>query len=827
MTLGRQTALLLGLLLLVLTVVCAGLFRIIFAPLFRDLERDDASADGLVIASLFLEQADGLTGTARDWAVWDETWSFMQTGDSSYLRRNLDTEGFHILDIRAVALVDTAGSMVAGLENAGEEGFPMPPGPDVLSLLGSGFSAAAARGDEAVGFALVDGVPCVIAVQPILPTVGIGTHLGGLVLVRDLTPLVRRLRQESPGSTICIRQSAGSSPGSDPLVSTSGDSIRVDIGLPSITVPGLELSISRPRGTWVAFTRILRYFTLYLAASGLLFSLVTLALMHKLVVSRLSQILRRLLPGDGGTEPGTGGGGLDEVELLENAMDPLLTRLESATSELRASERKTAAMLAALPDFLIIMHESGRILMVHPGFGNDQIIPPEKTVRMALEDFDLSQITPDEIRDRIHRALETATVERFEFGLRAGGLSRVYEASMVAFGEDQVLVVMRDETQRRLMEQEAVRIQKLESLGALAGGMAHDFNNCLAAILGNVEIASAGVSDERNSAALERARKACGTARQIALRLLTFSAGGEPVRQPVSLEEVVREIVPPMLTGSAVHLELEFAKGLGMVSADPDQLAQLVRRIVANSLEAMGTAGSLRIAASSLDSDGSTHVPRGRFIQISVSDTGPGIPRENLGRVFEPYFTSKPDAPGLGLAVCFSIARKHGGRIEAVAGTEGAEIRIWLPESVEAPLADGVPPVSMGETLAGLRVLVMDDDPLVLETFTEMLRSLGVEPGGARDGAEAVQRFSEAERARKPWDVMILDLVVPGGMGGLEALSRIRRLSTSSKAVVSSGYSADAVLSEYRAHGFDSTLRKPFTLDELREALLKSLKTCG
>jgi signal transduction histidine kinase/sensor domain CHASE-containing protein/ActR/RegA family two-component response regulator len=824
MTLARQTALLLGLLLVVLTAACAGLFWAIFSPLFSHLEQEDTAEDGLIVAGLLLDEADGLAGTTGDWATWDETWLFMRGEDSTFLDRNLDSQVFRNIDIRALALVDTAGDVVAGLENTGDEGSLAPLGRETAALLSSGLADSAARGGSLAGFVMVGGTPCALAIQPVFPTIGTGPGTGGLVFVRDLAPVLRRLAQQLHGSTITVRPSAGQLPESGSLVTSSSDTIRAEIGLPTVSGPDLELSIARPRDTYAAFASILRHVTLFLAASGLLYSLVTLALMHRLVVSRLSRMLRRLLPAGAGRGEGRASGRLDEVEQLQKAMDPLLARLESATSELRESERKTSAILGAMPDFVVILDASGKILRVHAGYGNEQVISPEKTARMTLEEFNLRGIGPGEIRERISRSLRTSCVERFDFGLEAGGAVRSYGASMVAIGDDQVIVVIRDETQRRLMEREAARIEKLESLGILAGGIAHDFNNCLAAVLGNLDIASILPIGEKASSALERARSACEAAKLITLRLLTFSPGGEPMRQPVHLEDVVREVVRPMLAGSAIHLEMDFARGTSAVSADRDQMAQLVRNIISNALEAMGTTGSLRISAASLESDGSGQLPPGMFVQVSFADTGPGIPQDHLGRIFEPYFSTRPDSAGLGLTVCYSIVRKHGGQIEASSGDEGAEIRIWLPAAAEVRGPEGSALPCPGTDLRGRRVLVMDDDPLVLETFLEMLRSLGMETGSARDGSEAVQRFLEAEHAKKPWDILILDLVVPGGMGGLEALSRMRRVSKSARAIVSSGYSADTVLSDYRENGFDGSLRKPFTLAELRDALQEALK---
>lgn len=821
MTLGRQTAVLLGLLLIALIVICAGLFRAIFAPLFRALERNDLSSEGRVISCLFLEQAEGLTGTARDWATWDETWSFMSSRDSSYFSRNIDPGLFRTLDIRSIVLVDTAGRVAAGVENTGEEGALVPLGAAILSLLGDGVSEAAGRGEEEEGFTLLDGVPCVVAVQPILPSIGVGRRMGGLVLVRDLTPIMRMLRNDMPGSSIRLGPSGGSAGVLEPLVVSHGESISVTIALPAIAGhSSVDLAMTRSRAAYAAFARILRDFTVYIAASGLLFSLLTLLLMQKLVVSRLSGLARRILPAAGHMPDGRK---LDEVGRLESAIDPLIGRLEQAAADLRASQARTASILAALPDFLVIMDRSGKILSVHPGHGNVEVISPERTEQMSLEEFDLVGTTPSEVRGMIARALGTSEVQRLDFDLRVGDLRRSYEASVVGFGEDQVLVVIRDETQRRRMSEEAARVQKLESLGVLAGGIAHDFNNCLTAIVGNLDMASAAGAGGA-SVPLERARSACETARLLALRLLTFAAGGEPLRQAVDLAGIVRETVPPMLSGTAVHLELAFARDLPRVDADPEQMAQLFRNLIANSLEAMGVSGIIRISAESVLPQDTGSVGGEAWVVVSVSDTGPGIPPGVVERIFEPYFTTKPDYPGLGLTICHSIVRKHGGSIEAVHRAGGAEFRIRLRAAVARASEEAPAERAPGNgTLAGRRVLVMDDDRLVLETFLEMLHSLGVEASGTVDGTEAVRRFLEARDAGRPWDAVILDLVVPGAMGGLEALARIRKACGTVRAIVSSGYSADAVLSEHGAHGFAGALKKPFTLAELKAALQSAL----
>lgn len=282
---------------------------------------------------------------------------------------------------------------------------------------------------------------------------------------------------------------------------------------------------------------------------------------------------------------------------------------------------------------------------------------------------------------------------------------------------------------------------------------------------------------------------------------------------PVSLPSLAASVLEPIFRGTAVLFSADLPGDLWDVEGDEEQLALMLRNIAVNSLEALGGHGSFTISAANATDPQMPRPAKGRFVSIILADNGSGFSDEALGKAFEPYFSTRADSRGLGLSVCHSIAVKHGGWIDILPGP-GARVQVILPAAPgETPGEDGLAPsTAIGGTG---RILVMDDDPLVLETVSEMLEALDYSVETSRDGGEAFALFSEAEREGRPYDLLILDLVVPGGIGGLETLTRIRQRFGDVAAIVSSGYSSDSVLAEHAAHGFRAALRKPFRFDEL------------
>lgn len=384
------------------------------------------------------------------------------------------------------------------------------------------------------------------------------------------------------------------------------------------------------------------------------------------------------------------------------------------------------------------------------------------------------------------------------------------------------VVIVQDVTGRRQAEQRLQRLAKLESLGVLAGGIAHDFNNILAVILGNLSLA-ARLPDAgpRTREVLASAELASKRARELAQQLVTFARGGTPVKRTVSLAALVREAASFYLSGSQVAAELSLDPDLWLADVDPGQISQVLQNLFINAVQAMPDGGTVQVSADNvvLDDASDVPVPSGRYVLIRVADNGVGIPSANLERVFDPYFSTKEGGSGLGLATAHSIVRRHGGHlgVESTPGV-GSTLSVYLPASTAA--ADATPPQpGVGTALPHARILVMDDEPAVRQVTRRILTACGLDVDDVASGEEAVAAFSDARAAGRPYAAVLLDLTVAGGMGGIEALERLRQLDPGVRAIVSTGYSADPVMADCRAYGFRAAVPKPFTSTELESVV--------
>ena len=386
------------------------------------------------------------------------------------------------------------------------------------------------------------------------------------------------------------------------------------------------------------------------------------------------------------------------------------------------------------------------------------------------------------------------------------------------------VLVLRDVTVRRNMEKELAKAMKIESLGIFAGGIAHDFNNLLMSIMGSISLANRlAKKDDTLSSILNDALNASLSARELTQQLLTFSKGGEPVVTIEPLGELLIRATDFIMSGSDILVTYDIPEDIWSGMIDRGQFNQVIYNITLNARQAMSGGGTLVCAARNCPHFGDgLPMAEGNYVRIDITDSGPGVPAEISKNIFDPFFSTKEGGNGLGLAIAFSIVQKHGGHIAlASVPGKGATFSIFIPATTEKPLEAEAEAVVDG--FGKGKILVMDDDRTVADIAMLMLKHLGFEADWAGDGAEALERYAAAMEAGEPYRAVIMDLTVPGGIGGLEAVRLLKERDPSAVAFVSSGYSNDPVMADYRDYGFDGVLSKPYLYEDLARILHRHL----
>jgi PAS domain S-box-containing protein len=389
----------------------------------------------------------------------------------------------------------------------------------------------------------------------------------------------------------------------------------------------------------------------------------------------------------------------------------------------------------------------------------------------------------------------------------------------------ETVLVLRDITERSRMEKELQRSEHLESLGVLAGGLAHDFNNLLSGIFGYVSLAricSDGTSEVHKH--LEEAMSVLGRARDLTHQLLTFAKGGAPTKTLASLKDIMQQSTSFVFSGTNVKAQLSIPDDLWTCEVDTGQLSEVFNNLLINAQQAMPEGGTVAVKAENIDETGT--IPKvlkpGNFVRLSIKDTGIGIPQHHLDRIFDPFFTTKQKGSGLGLAISYSIVRKHDGHISVQSEVgKGTEFSIWLPALPDVqPITD-----FDTETLyrGKGRILIMDDEDYIRTSAQNMLRLIGYTCDTAENGRLAVEAYKKALVDKQPYNAVVLDLTVPGSLGGKQTLVELKGIDPKVKAIVSSGYSEDPVIANPEEAGFCGVLKKPYTVYQLSKVLFRVL----
>ncbi|MCP3926376.1 MAG: PAS domain S-box protein [Desulfobacterales bacterium] len=490
-----------------------------------------------------------------------------------------------------------------------------------------------------------------------------------------------------------------------------------------------------------------------------------------------------------------------------------LNKKRSGDVKLKRSEAKSRALLNAIPDLMLIMTREGLIL----DFKADNSGQFDKN----LNDKNIKDILPDDIADKIIKcvcdALESNKVEHLEYDLDLSGCGkRYYEGSINRFSNNEVIAILRDITDRKKFEVQLQHSEKMDAIGTLAGGIAHDFNNILGVITGNISYLFNKFDHENEiHSILKDMMEGTIQAQSLTQQLLTFSKGGTPVKTVCAVDKIVTEASKFVTRGSKTLCHYDIQENLWRSEVDEGQLHQVICNLVINSIQAMPKGGDINIRIENLAAFKKEFLKKGDYIKISITDHGTGINENDHQKIFEPYYSTKKKGSGLGLATAYSIVEKHHGKIEVISKKNyGATFIIYLKatdKEIPLILKKSVQDVNMKKG----KVLIMDDEEILLKMLERILVRIGYEPYFAMDGREAVEMYKESIEDGDPFDLVMMDLTVPGGMGGKEAITELLKIDPKVKSVVSSGYSNDPVMANYSDYGFSGVIPKPYSFEEI------------
>ena len=511
-----------------------------------------------------------------------------------------------------------------------------------------------------------------------------------------------------------------------------------------------------------------------------------------------------------------------------------ITDERQAADRLAAEKERLAVTLRSIGDAVITTDQDGRIALMNPiaehltGWSESDAAGELLTAIVQIVDERTGQPCVNPV-DQVIAGGQIVGLTNHTMLIDKDGREYFITVSGAPIFDRQdrilgVVLVFRDVTERQRIDKEMLKMEKLQSLGVLAGGIAHDFNNFLTGIIGNLSLAKLYIQPNGPVArTLDELEKAADRAKDLTQQLLTFSKGGQPVKRTARIDDLVREAAQFALRGSNVRCDLQIEADLRPSEVDDGQIAQVLHNLMINADQAMlPDGGTVRIRGTNvtLPPDNPYALASGDFIQLTIHDKGLGIKPEHLKKVFDPYFTTKQKGSGLGLAVAYSIVAKHDGQltVDSKLG-EGTVFTILLPATdAAATAAHRVHPQLV---IGRGRILVMDDEAFIRDLATRMLQKMGYTVSVAEDGGTAVALYREALEADRAFDAVILDLTVPGGMGGKKTLRTLQAIDPDVRALVSSGYSNDPVMASYQDYGFCGAVNKPYRVQEMGKLLKK------
>jgi PAS domain S-box-containing protein len=530
----------------------------------------------------------------------------------------------------------------------------------------------------------------------------------------------------------------------------------------------------------------------------------------------------------------------DDINFLQAVANVLAAAIERQRTEtlLETEKERLAVTLQSIGDGVITTDTDGRIVLMNRVAQNLTGWSEQAAFGKPLPEVFriIHEKTGERCDNPVEKTLKTGEIIELSNDtllIAKDGGERIIADSGAPIRDKNnrllgVVLVFRDVTEKQHLEDELIKSQKLESIGVLAGGIAHDFNNILTAILGNVALAKTHTqSGDKIYELLSEAEKAFWRARDLTQQLLTFAKGGAPIKKAAVLNDIIQDTTHFVLAGANVRAEFNLPADLWSAEYDAGQISQVINNLVMNAVQAMPEGGVIRIDAENVVLSGAiVPLPPGRYIKLSFKDQGVGIAPQHLAKVFDPYFTTKQKGSGLGLATTYSIIKRHGGYIEVESEVGvGTTFTVYLPAAKEQLAGEGR---KIEQTIPGEgKILLMDDEEILRKVAAALLARLGYEVHLARDGKEALELYRKEMQTKKPFAAVILDLTVPGGMGGEECLRRLKEIDPAVKAIVSSGYSNDPIMARFKEYGFQGVVAKPYQLPELSQTLVKVVAESG
>jgi len=522
----------------------------------------------------------------------------------------------------------------------------------------------------------------------------------------------------------------------------------------------------------------------------------------------------------------------NRLESLNSELVAAQSKLITANMEIEKEKEFLSATLLSIGDGVITYDTDGKIFLMNKVA--EEMTGVNSRDAMGKHVKDVLHLTDDSSKDLFFDTLGKVS-EKYRFNnigvpfnmIDKEGNERIIEINSAIINHENkplgIVLALRDITIKSKIDTELIKMSKLESIGILAGGIAHDFNNLLTGISGNISMMknqaffSADISET-----FQNVERAVERAAALTKQLLTFAKGGEPILSSSSLEDIINESAKFIIKNSNIKCELNISGDLKPVMIDPNQISQAINNLLINSIQAMTSGGKITIEATNVN-DIPHEIPfkTGSYVLLKISDTGCGIPKKNLSKIFDPFYSTKTSGTGLGLTSTYSIIKKHRGHIEVTSEENmGTTFKIYLKTAVIPAQKTESAREKTSQTGTGT-ILIMDDEIYILEVLVKMLKHQGYTVDCAKNGEEAIQLYSEKFSRNQPYDHVILDLTVYGGMGGKETISALKKINPEVKAIVSSGYSDNPVMANYKDFGFSGVLTKPYAIEDVIKALSK------